>query len=220
MNEHVSGRSPQRVAGVAIVMLLSGIAAAPTAFANPSNAVVLVPPLDLPSLARQPGEAMFLDDTVDGRTLLYVEQNQGARLAIFDVTDPVHVKGEGSVQLDVPGPFDFLRSVGDQTELVRFREGRGDALLDLRNERKPKLQKIEGPQLQDSSGGVQPSRDYQVVETANSKGPARVVDVGQVREEMTNAGTGTTFLLTENGLYLVRRPALENVQPVYLNSGG
>ncbi|MGA2838860.1 MAG: hypothetical protein ABSG18_01585 [Steroidobacteraceae bacterium] len=31
----------------------------------------------------------------------------------------------------------------------------------------------------------------------------------QVREEVTNAGTGTTFLLTENGLYLIRRPAVE-----------
>jgi hypothetical protein len=34
--------------------------------------------------------------------------------------------------------------------------------------------------------------------------------VKQVREEVTNAGTGTIYLLTENGLYLVRRPAVES----------
>jgi hypothetical protein len=34
--------------------------------------------------------------------------------------------------------------------------------------------------------------------------------VKQVREQVTNAGTGTTFLLTENGLFLIRRPAVES----------
>jgi hypothetical protein len=33
-----------------------------------------------------------------------------------------------------------------------------------------------------------------------------------VREEVTNAGTGTTFLLAENGLFLIRRPAVEQNQ--------
>jgi hypothetical protein len=77
---------------------------------------------------RQPGEAMFLHDTVDGRTLLNIEQNQGARLATFDVTDPVHIKGDGSVQLDASGPFDFISPLGNQAELVRFRQ-RQDAVL-------------------------------------------------------------------------------------------
>ena len=36
-----------------------------------------------------------------------------------------------------------------------------------------------------------------------------VFDVKQVREEVTNPGTGTTFLLTGSGLFLVRRPAVE-----------
>ena len=30
-----------------------------------------------------------------------------------------------------------------------------------------------------------------------------------VRQEITNAETGTTFLLTADGLYLIRRPAVE-----------
>ncbi|HEY4969622.1 MAG TPA: hypothetical protein VII35_06930 [Steroidobacteraceae bacterium] len=51
-----------------------------------------------PALAQQTGEAMFLYDRFEGRTLLYVEQNQGARLATFNVTDPAHITGQGSVQ--------------------------------------------------------------------------------------------------------------------------
>ena len=48
-----------------------------------------------------------------------------------------------------------------------------------------------------------------MVEAANTQDLSRVFDVKKVREEVTNAGTGTTFLLTENGLFLVRRPAVE-----------
>jgi hypothetical protein len=113
---------------------------APVTHANPSNEIVLVPPTDLPTLARQSGEAMFLHDTWDGRTPLYVEQREGAQLAIFDVTDPAHVKGEGSVQLNVAGPFDFVADLGERAELVRFRGGQGDAVLDLR--RVPTLKKV------------------------------------------------------------------------------
>jgi hypothetical protein len=36
-----------------------------------------------------------------------------------------------------------------------------------------------------------------------------VFDVKEVREEVTKYDTGTTFLLTERGLYLVRRPLIE-----------
>ena len=34
-------------------------------------------------------------------------------------------------------------------------------------------------------------------------------DVKRVREEITNEETGTTFLLADDGLYLVRRPSVE-----------
>jgi hypothetical protein len=35
-----------------------------------------------------------------------------------------------------------------------------------------------------------------------------------VREEVTKADTGTTFLLTEKGLYVIRRPAVETVRQI------
>jgi hypothetical protein len=49
-----------------------------------------------------------------------------------------------------------------------------------------------------------------VVDTANSQALERVFDVAQVRAEISNNDTGTTFLLTQSGLYLIRRPAAES----------
>jgi hypothetical protein len=49
--------------------------------------------------------------------------------------------------------------------------------------------------------------DYQV--TPNLREPNRVYHVKQVRQEITDYETGTTFLLAADGLYLVRRPTVE-----------
>jgi hypothetical protein len=208
--------------------------ASPITYANPSNRTVLVRPTDLPALAQQSGDAMFLHDTWDGRILLYVEQRQGAQLAIFDVTDPAHVKGEGSAQLNAAGPFDFVAALGERAELVRFRHLQEDAILDLH--KIPTLKKLQGRQVQTSTvllgdgsplagPAIAPAmgqsvRDYQVFETGKSHADDRIVEVKQVRQEMTNADTGTTFLLAEKGLYIIRRPALETAPEVYLNTGG
>jgi hypothetical protein len=200
------------------------MAVARVTYANPPNEIVLVAPANLPALARQSGEAMFLHDTLDGRTLLYVEQHKGTQLAIFDVTDPAHVTGKGSVQLDAAGPFDFVADLGKRGELVRFRGGQGEAVLDLRNV--PVLMKVPGLDTKNATilladegsrltgqalnaAAGQGTRDYKVFQSGESPGEDRVVEVNKVRQEVTNPDTGTTFLLAENGLYLVRRPALE-----------
>jgi hypothetical protein len=52
------------------------------------------------------GQAIVLHD--DGRRTLLYEQNDGARLAIFDVTDPANIKPKAAPQLDAPGSFDFV----------------------------------------------------------------------------------------------------------------
>jgi len=118
---------------------------------RPSNKVIVVRPADLPELARVTGQAMLLHATGDGRTLLYIEQNHGARLAIFDVTDPAHVKQEGSAQVDASGSFDFVSSLGDYAELVRFRNGQGEAVLNLHKVEIPALNRIQGLGFQGST---------------------------------------------------------------------
>jgi len=228
---------------VAIAIVVIGSVAAPAAYAKPANNLIVVPPTDLPEVARQAGEAMLLHETRDGRALLYIEHDQGAQLAILDVTDPGHVKDEGSVQLDAAGPFDFVSTLGDRAELVRFRQGQGDAVLDLHAVKAPTLKRVQGLTLQgptmplgndgftvsspvDADGPS--ARDYQVVDTAASQDSNRVVDVKQVREEIAKNDTGTTFLLAAGGLYVIRRPAAEMDKKLrdldreldYANGGG
>jgi len=142
MCDNANRLSSQRIRRLAIAIVASGVISAPFANAGFANNIVLVPPADLPELARQTGEAMFLHDSNDGRALLYIERNQGTRLAILDVTEPNHVKSEGSVQLDAPDTFDFVSNLGNRAILVQFRHGHGNAVLDLHNARLPARAKL------------------------------------------------------------------------------
>jgi len=198
---------------------------------NRPNKIILVRPEDLPELARVPGQAMLLHYTGDGKMHLLVEQNHGARLAIFDVTDPAHVKEEAAVQVDAPGAFDFVSSLGDYAELVRFQNGQGEAVLNLHKVKAPTLKTIPGLAVQGSTerlGGdglmvtEQPGAqsnasdpNYQFVDLSNPLNPNPVGDVKNVLEKITNDETGTTFLLTPDGLYLIRRPAVEEEYEIH-----
>jgi hypothetical protein len=209
--------------GLAIATVASAVAA-PAAYAKPYTNLIFVSPTELPSIARQGGDAMFLHQTLDGRTLLYVEQGNGSALAVLDVTDPGHVKAEGSVQLRASGAFDFVSALGEQAELIRFRQGQQDAVLDLHKITMPTLKEVPGLTVHGQTmllGGdgfmvstplaadAPPAHDYQVVDTANARQLDRVFNVKQVRQEIADQDTGTTFLLADSGLYLIRRPAVE-----------
>jgi hypothetical protein len=215
MQEYLKDRLWVHLRRAAMAVLASGAVAATTVHANPSSNIVLVPPADLPALAQQTGEAMFLYDRFGGRTLLYVERNPGARLATFNVTDPAHITGQGSAQLSASGPFDFISPLGNQAELVRFRQ-RQDAALDLPRLRDPQLKTVPGLTLQDSlftvtgqANDAPPARDYPVIDTLTAYELGRIFDVKQVRAEFTKGDTGTTFMLTDSGPYVIRRPAVE-----------
>jgi hypothetical protein len=196
-----------------------------------SNKIILMRPTDLPELARGTGEAMLLHATGDGRTFLYIEQNEGARLAVFDVTDPAEIKVETAAPLNAPGSFDFVSSLGDDAERVRFRNGQGEAVLNLHKAKAPTLNTIQGLDLHGStqrlgddgrivvdgrnlqSDATDPH--YQLVDISNPLDPHPVADVMQVRAELTNDETGTTFLLTADGLYVVRRTAVEGEYSIH-----
>jgi hypothetical protein len=224
MKENIASRSSKLLRRTVIATLATGSLTAPAAYAWRSNNLIVMPPTALPELARQEGEALFLYDTIDGRTLLYIEQNRGARLAIFDVTDPGHVKSKGSVQLDAPGPFDFVATLGERAEVVRFRQGQGSAVLDLHKVNVPTLTKVQGLTLQGTTmalgddgftvtsqadSNARSTRDFQVVDTGGVGDLNQVFDVKEVRAELTKHDTGTTFLLTQSGLYEIRRPVVE-----------
>src|ERR1700722_5149400 len=224
MKQTINSRSSNFVRQAVIALVATGALAAPAAYSRPSNNLIVVPPTDLPELARQTGEAMFLHNTLDGKTHLYIEQNHGAQLAIFDVTDPSHVKGEGAAQIDAPGPFDFVSSLGDREEVVQFRQGQGSAVLDLHKVNVPTLTKVQGLTLQGATkalgddgftvdsqadSNARSAQDLQLVDTASLGDLNNVFEISEVRQELTKHDTGTTFLLTQSGLHVVRRPVVE-----------
>ena len=227
MNRNQVLRITQLTLGVVAAFTLTGQADA----RSRADRVVVVRPAELPELAQVPGQAMALHATGDGRTLLYIEQNHGARLAIFDVTDPAHVKSEGSAQVDAPASFDFVSSFADNRELVRFRHGKGEAVLNLRNVKAPTLTAIQGLDsegsterlgedgllIADRPSGQSEENDpnYQVVDLSKPLRANPVVDVKHVFDKITNDETGTTFLLATDGLYLIRRPAVEEEHDIH-----
>jgi hypothetical protein len=180
---------------------------------------------DLPEQAQTPGNSLFLHSDNAGSTYLYIEQQQGARLSVFDVTNPAHIKLVVSKPLAAQGPFDFVRPLGDDTELVYFRDNRKEAVLDVRKAKRPELRMISA--LTDL-GAAEPlgesgflvrtqahaytpavARDYQVMDVAGSI-PTQLATVNGVEHRVTNDYTGTTFLLGRDGLTVVRQLSVEN----------
>jgi len=185
----VCGILPRFSHRVSLTLTVFGVMAAGFSYADP-HGVVIVPPTSLPESARQGGAAMLLRESKDGRQLLYVEQQDGLQLSTFDVTDPVHIKDEGSVKLDVSGAFDFISPIGERAELVRFRRDHDEAVLNFLKDDVPNL---------DMTGGST---------TSLQDLPLR----GDGTTEVTNVRTGTTFHLTRGGLYLIRRPDVESAK--------
>src|ERR1700730_17438721 len=97
-----------------------------------SKELVVMEARDLPEQAQLPGNSLFLHSNNAGSTYLYVEQQQGARLSVFDVTDPARIKLVVSMPLAAQGAFDFVRPLGHSAELVFFRDNQKQAVLDLR----------------------------------------------------------------------------------------
>jgi hypothetical protein len=191
-----------------------------------SGELVVVEPHNLPEQAQLAGNSFFLHNDNAGSTYLYVEQQQGARLTVFNVTDPSRIKMVSTTPLTVDGPFDFVRSLDGSAELVRFRDGKKVAVLDLRKASKPSLRIASGlldpgptePLGETGFLGVSDpynyvraiSRDYQVVDISTPANPVLLTTVKQVRHRVVNNETGTTFLLGVDGLTVIRRISVEN----------
>lgn len=210
-------------------LLLGGALLAGTAKAeivSHSKNLIIEQPTNLPELAQRPGIAFHLYTAAgDGNAYLYVEQHNGQRLVVFDVTDPRHVKMVRSVSLSVPAPLEFAEPVGTSAILVRFYNNQGAALLDLHKAKSPVLKTISGLH---QPGHAEPlgestfivandapidtkraPRDYQIVDASNTTGPAVLYTETLVTRMITRDETGTTFLLGQNGLTVIRRPRVE-----------
>ncbi len=191
-----------------------------------SGEIVVMEPRNLPEEAQAGGNSFFLHADDSGSTYLYVEQLQGTRLSVFDVTDPGRVKTVVSMPLTVSGPFDFVRPLDGKAELIRFRDGAGVGVLDLAKVKKPTIRIVSAlvdPGQTEPLGetgflGVNEPynyvravpRDYQVVDISTPADPALLTTVKLVKHRVVNGDTGTTFLLGSEGLTVVRRISVEN----------
>jgi hypothetical protein len=95
----------------------------------PAAAAFIQPKLMLQSLSTKPqftqytSQDLLLRTDEHGSMYLYVEQKEGAVLAIFDVTDPDHMKLTASVPIEGHGPYDFVQPIGGSAKLLAFRDG-------------------------------------------------------------------------------------------------
>ncbi|WP_213804789.1 hypothetical protein [Granulicella sp. dw_53] len=198
-----------------------------------SKELVVMESHDLPEQARLPGCSLLLHSDDEGSTYLYVEQQQGKRLTVLDVTDPSRIRVAASTALPTAGAFDFVQPLNDHAELIRFRDQKSVGVLDLRKARKPTVRMLtaavdSGPfESLGQSGflavsepyqqGVDASRDYQVIDASRSSNPTLLTTVKQVDHRLVNSDTGTTFLLGADGLTVVRRVDVENDYRIHLS---
>jgi hypothetical protein len=212
--------APVAACAMSALLALIGVSPIHAEVRSKSNEIIVLQPKDLPEAAQTPGNSAFLYSDNDGCTYLYIEQQQGARLTTFDVSDPSKIKFVSSTALASPAPFDFVRLLGGRAELIRYRDGKGVAVLDLHAAKKPTVKVISGLSESGSTQALgeraflmidEPynyvravPRDYQVMD------PLLLTTVKEVKHQVVNGDTGTTFLLGSDGLTVVRRVNVEN----------
>ena len=188
-----------------IALLLIGIPlfwnnSAHAAKKNRLPEVVVMRPSDLPPAAQVPGQAMYLR-ALNFSRYLYVEQDNGRRLAIFDVSRPARIKTIAEIELNAPR-FDFLQAVNSDLVLVGIRDLHGSiklGVLDLQHPKKPVLHV-----LGDAEFGLLPRE-----RSAHVLAPEPGVEIRDIQQEISDKELGSCFVLSADGLWIIRHPAIE-----------
>ncbi len=202
----------------AAVLASTAAAALPAAaFLKPKLVVEDLP--TRPALAANTSQDLLLRADDNGSAYLYVEQQQGALLAVFDVTDPEHIKLTAAVPTEGHGAYDFVTPIGATAELVAFRDGSGTAVVDLRQPKSPRL----SVPTASTAGAIEPlgssgyltssipqiepvsnqPRSVQLVES--SRHPRVLASLTGVTRQVERPETGTVFLLADGKVTVVRR---------------
>jgi hypothetical protein len=189
-----------------------------SAFERPKSNFIVQQLSSNPEFTQNSSQDLLLRADDHGTAYLYVEQQQGALLTVFDVTDPQHIKLTAAVPTEARGAFDFVTPVGETSELVAFRDGSGNAVLDLHRAKAPRLSKVDGAANPDELLGhagyltssltqVEPvapqPRDVELVETKGT--PRTIATVANVTRQINRGETGTVFLLGNGKVTVIRR---------------
>jgi hypothetical protein len=199
-----------------------------------SKTIIVESPAQVPGLAQNGAEAMYLYDTNDGRAVLYIEATGGRALSTIDVTDPANIQMIGQTPLAAVSAFDFVEEVGDNAVLIRYRNGSGVALLSLRQIKHPTI--IEQPAFAQAgvsetlgqtgllltsaevpAHALNVAQTFAVVDTTNPSRPGLLASVSAVKERLSNEDTGTLFLLNNDGVTVVRQLPVEEEHQMELD---
>lgn len=181
---------------------------------------------DLPESAQNATNAMYLHETSGGEEILYLEQRDGKRLAVLDVTDPAKIRTVSQVTVDAPAPYDFVRDLGDSAALIRYRDNSGVAVLSFKQYKRPVLSAapaLANSVTYDSMGQMgllvesneilqhpeSRTDGYSIVDLSAPVNPAVLAHFSDVRQHLLLRDTGTLFLLNDRGLTVVRQPQVE-----------
>jgi hypothetical protein len=218
---------------IAAVLATTGVSS--KAAVRPHSKTILVEsPSQFPVLAQHGGEAMYLYDTGDGRTLLYIERQSGRELSALDVTNPAQITAVTQTQLATNTAFDFVQNVGSRGALIRYRNGSGVALLSFKKYKHPAV--AEGPALDLAdnwellgqtgllltsvtlpSGPAIEAQTYKVLDTSNPSHPGLLASIPSVKQRLSKADTGTLFLLNTDGVTVIRRLRVEEEHQIELD---
>jgi hypothetical protein len=199
-----------------------------------SKTIIVESPAQVPGLAQNGAEAMYLYDTNDGRAVLYIEATGGRALSTIDVTDPANIQMIDQTPLAAVSAFDFVEEVGDNAVLIRYRNGSGIALLSLRQIKHPTI--IEQPAFAQAgvsetlgqtgllltsaevpAHALNVAQTFEVVDTTNPSRPGLLASVSAVKERLSNEDTGTLFLLNNDGVTVVRQLPVEEEHQMELD---
>lgn len=178
--------------------------------------LIVVSPKKMPPETRQPGIAMTLHLVGPQTLYLYVEEQNGRKLAVYDVSDPGRIKLKKIVQMDAPSAYDFVQPAGPSLELIRYRNGGSVAMLDLSKPKEPILKAIGSVAgrsyivpLDLANGSNAPSEttvDYEVFVPSSTQ---PLLTLKGIIQQETDSGNGTTYLLGADGLIEIRNIKVE-----------
>ena len=219
-------------------LLAIGVFALATVAANAATKgnVVVQSPSNTPALAQDNSEAMYLRATPGGAVILYVEANNGRTLDVLDVTDSAKIKRVAQLTLPARTAFDFALPTNDGV-MVRYRDGSGEAFLSLNKYKQPTLvnsadlnvmgtaekfdDAIVVTTVKGATVSAPPDPTYSVYDdTTSSSAPKLMTTVSDVFQEIERRSTGTMYLLSSNGVTVVRQPRVEDENYRYQRSLG
>jgi hypothetical protein len=192
-----------------------------------SKTIVVQSSSAVPVLGLKDSEAMYLQKSGDGRALLYVESAGGTELTTLDVTDPAKIKRVAETRLGASSAFDFVEPIGNDNVLIRYRDGSGEVLLNVKHSNRPVLETasaVAGTEAAEKLGEtgllsastdvvapiVQNDPIYTVWDNARPAHPNVLATIPGVTQRLANEDTGTLFLLNKDGVTVVRRLRVEH----------